>query len=516
MPVLKELNGEVSSLTGILQTLNENIVNCAEQISFSLGAAFENLTVQLESFSGKIGEIQERLPQLGNTEGITKLGDGFNNLLGILDSILSIIAVFDDTGALFAKLGEAAAGTGASIAAAFSNAAGPVLIAVAAIAAMALTIWGLWENCEEFRIYCSTMWEDIKKAFNEGWAILFSGWNDTGAPVFEAWNRATETVGIVFNTLWENIRPVFNNIMEKAGDIWENYLRPLCENIRQGIENIIELVLNLWNNVVAPILDLVISYFGPVLTNLYNNIIDVLATVIKSAQGMLNGLMDMFNGVLDFINGIFTGDWKRALSGLINIFVGFGNLFITIFETAVNFVIDLFNMLFTSILSGIKGAINAILSAVEWVADFIGFDVNLQISGDVPRIPLLTIPRISNVQLAAGGFPKQGQMFFAREAGPELVGTIGSRSAVVNNEQIVDSVSQEGIQCSTGGFICRQFRRQQSASCQFVSGRQTNHLSRREGSKRARTFSRRCGLLIYSVLPLKADIVHILTLLLVG
>ena len=33
-------------------------------------------------------------------------------------------------------------------------------------------------------------------------------------------------------------------------------------------------------------------------------------------------------------------------------------------------------------------------------------------------------------------------MFFAREAGPELVGTIGSRSAVVNNEQIVDSVSQ--------------------------------------------------------------------------
>ena len=33
-------------------------------------------------------------------------------------------------------------------------------------------------------------------------------------------------------------------------------------------------------------------------------------------------------------------------------------------------------------------------------------------------------------------------MFLAREAGPELVGTIGSRSAVVNNDQIVESVSQ--------------------------------------------------------------------------
>ena len=42
---------------------------------------------------------------------------------------------------------------------------------------------------------------------------------------------------------------------------------------------------------------------------------------------------------------------------------------------------------------------------------------------------------------ADGGFPSMGQMFIAREAGPELVGTIGSRSAVVNNDQIVESVS---------------------------------------------------------------------------
>lgn len=35
-----------------------------------------------------------------------------------------------------------------------------------------------------------------------------------------------------------------------------------------------------------------------------------------------------------------------------------------------------------------------------------------------------------------------GQVFMAREAGPELVGTIGNRTAVVNNDQIVESVSQ--------------------------------------------------------------------------
>jgi len=48
--------------------------------------------------------------------------------------------------------------------------------------------------------------------------------------------------------------------------------------------------------------------------------------------------------------------------------------------------------------------------------------------------------RISGV-FASGGFPAQGQFFLAREAGPELVGTINGRTAVVNNDQIVESVA---------------------------------------------------------------------------
>jgi len=34
-------------------------------------------------------------------------------------------------------------------------------------------------------------------------------------------------------------------------------------------------------------------------------------------------------------------------------------------------------------------------------------------------------------------------MFIAREAGPELVGTIGNRNAVVNNDQIIEAVSAD-------------------------------------------------------------------------
>lgn len=42
---------------------------------------------------------------------------------------------------------------------------------------------------------------------------------------------------------------------------------------------------------------------------------------------------------------------------------------------------------------------------------------------------------------ATGGFPKTGQMFVANEAGPELVGRIGNRSAVANDDQIITGIS---------------------------------------------------------------------------
>lgn len=42
---------------------------------------------------------------------------------------------------------------------------------------------------------------------------------------------------------------------------------------------------------------------------------------------------------------------------------------------------------------------------------------------------------------ANGGGPNAGELFMAREAGPEMVGTIGGHTAVMNNDQIVASVS---------------------------------------------------------------------------
>ena len=60
----------------------------------------------------------------------------------------------------------------------------------------------------------------------------------------------------------------------------------------------------------------------------------------------------------------------------------------------------------------------------------------------------------STLPFAQGGFPVRDHAFIAREAGPELVGTLNGRNAVVNNDQIVQSVSR-GVSAAFLAAYCK-------------------------------------------------------------
>lgn len=64
--------------------------------------------------------------------------------------------------------------------------------------------------------------------------------------------------------------------------------------------------------------------------------------------------------------------------------------------------------------------------------------VSVSSSGNVSYRP---VSRIRIPRFASGGVVDEGQLFIARESGPEMVGRMGNRTAVVNNDQIVDGIS---------------------------------------------------------------------------
>lgn len=54
---------------------------------------------------------------------------------------------------------------------------------------------------------------------------------------------------------------------------------------------------------------------------------------------------------------------------------------------------------------------------------------------------LIKVPKFDIKWYAEGGFPGVGELFFARENGPEFVGRMGNSNAVANNEQIVEGIA---------------------------------------------------------------------------
>jgi hypothetical protein len=62
------------------------------------------------------------------------------------------------------------------------------------------------------------------------------------------------------------------------------------------------------------------------------------------------------------------------------------------------------------------------------------------------------VPHLYVDWYAKGGFPQTGQLFMARENGPEMVGTMGGRNAVANNDQIVSGIKQGVYEAMTSAM----------------------------------------------------------------
>lgn len=102
---------------------------------------------------------------------------------------------------------------------------------------------------------------------------------------------------------------------------------------------------------------------------------------------------------------------------------------------------------------------NSIIGLVNGVIDAINDMFHIQFNGlsvmGITLIPafdirLVDIPHIPFFE--DGGFPNEGQLFIAREAGAEMVGAMGRKTAVANNDQIVEGISA-GVSVANDGVI---------------------------------------------------------------
>lgn len=134
----------------------------------------------------------------------------------------------------------------------------------------------------------------------------------------------------------------------------------------------------------------------------------------------------MTTGMDDFTT-TFPKGWSSMWRGMTNTAIIQWNSTLNAMERGMNNAINALNQVIRSI------------NAVSWITG----------------ISLSYFSRISIDQIqymAEGGFVDEGQLFIAREAGAEMVGAMGRRTAVANNDQIVEGISA-GVSVANDGVI---------------------------------------------------------------
>lgn len=106
-------------------------------------------------------------------------------------------------------------------------------------------------------------------------------------------------------------------------------------------------------------------------------------------------------------------------------------------------ILNKYNIAFGNLTSKVK--FEADKNSLENTAtSFKGFfkDLKLTVGASITGVSAGALAGLGIQQRAMGGFVDTGQLFIAREAGPELVGTMGGHTTVANNQQITDGIAR--------------------------------------------------------------------------
>jgi phage-related protein len=434
--VFKGINGVFSGLllavTGVITYFKNlfDMLKNGESVTNILGAAVGGLTASLGAFLIAIG-----VGATVATGGIAALVVGAVAAIGIIGTIIynnwdSIKAWFsqtcEDIGQFFVGLWDG--------------------------------IVAVWTNCAEW--FNTTVVTPVQDFFVGLWEGISQSASNCWQSVVEFFSPAIEWFSALFGSVWQTISDVFYNIGVIASGCWE-IIKVVWGMVKDWfsvtvVQPVTTFFTNMWNGIKT----LAISAWDGIKTTFstIGNWINekVIQPVSKFFSGLWDGFKEgakkawegvkiVFSTVATFFKNIFTDAWK----GIVKVFSVAGEIFIDI----KNGVVAAFKVAVNGLIKGINRVVSIPFNAIN---DALTFLKNLEIVGIQPfkNLRSISVPQIP--LLANGGVVAAGQMFIAREAGPELVGNIGRKTAVANNDQIISGIEAGVYRAMTAANSTRQ------------------------------------------------------------
>ena len=315
--------------------------------------------------------------------------------------------------------------------------------------------------------------------------------------VSELFKKVTEKVKEIWEgglkDIFYNLMGIFTQLGEVIAGIVE-WLQPIIERIINLVTPLIKWLADSVSGIIKTIkgiIDFLIGVFTGDWERAWNGIKDAFEGFIQTITAPIRGLQEYFKAFVeevvktfenltqrvgDIIDGMkrgiefFTEKIKEWVKNIITFISDIPGNVGKIFEDIKNKVVEkanavrtkaeeIFDRIKTAITSPIEKAKELIHTAIENIKGFFKFDWEFPhiktphlswstqpapgwIANILRAINLpAEIPKLNVSWYASGGFPEMGEFFFMNEAGPEMIGQIGNRTAVANQDQITTAIA---------------------------------------------------------------------------
>ncbi len=419
--LVNALNDGSKDASNTMKNLSNNVEDAVSD--------FSSVSKQSKKFADGLSDVTKETKKMGNmTDSATKSArSSFKKMKGEVKSVDNAIEGADKAANKFSDTSKKGFGGFAIIAGIVSTLVGYFV--------------NLMNTNEEFAAKVTAVTDKLKEAFQPVidlviglFESIFSGSESVGG-VGEVIGGVAEKVTGVVSGIVEFLSGVITYITEFFAEHGEAILAALgsaWETISSLFGSVFEFLKALWD-----------EYGEKIMTGIQ--------VVWNFLSGIISGVVTFITGVFDILIGIFTGNGEKIKEGFAKIWTGIKKIFSKVGEFFGGIwekVKEKFTSIGTKIGDAVSGAfkkvVNSILGFAEDTVNGFIRAINAAI-GLINKIPGVSIKKLNLLvipKMANGGLLDPGQMFIAREAGPELVSNFGNRTAVMNNNQIVESVSQ--------------------------------------------------------------------------
>ena len=273
-------------------------------------------------------------------------------------------------------------------------------------------IWnGLKTNARDtwdsLKTTVSDAWNDVKSGTSETWdavtAILSDAWDNVKKSAGNTWKNIKKTIGTVWNDIKTDTSDIWDKVKSALASVWDSVRNKAGET---------------WNGIKTSVSDT----WASVKVNTSGKWEEIKNNLTVSWNALVGIAGNIFRSMNDTISGIWS-NIERHISGSVESITGI----VRRMGDAISGVVD-------RIFGWMQNAVQSAQNAASWISDaFSG--IGNAASGVIGLVG-------NQLGFASGGFPEVGQLFIAREAGAEMVGSIGGRTAVANNDQIVEGIYQ--------------------------------------------------------------------------